>query len=618
MITPSMSTLPAEIRRAIDEDLDLIARLAPERLLPLQGRHLQLVSLSDGKPPADIPDHQLIRPATTIPSPFDQRCKWEIERQSFQIIDRGDTLWVIGGAAPGCYYGMLELLEALTGVIWAGLTEADIWFGPTLPLPTAVQRPTLAFRSRDGAAPNGDLSHDFLRWLSRNRYNNWRRNSQHWVRLPVQVREPLLRLCRERSIHLTLGDHAMAYFLPEEIYSQRPDWFGMREGKRLRRGHVTMPDVPHLNCELPIQPCFSNPDLREYLAGRMAAHMAEHPQADIFGLWPHDGVNNWCECENCLRSTPYEHMHALAMVLSEKLPPHLPIELISYSNLLNLPWKPLPRNDRIFTMLCPYLRPFRHRIFEPWDHPLETGTKYPAPDRINPVDDREYGILFERWKQTCDAAGQAIAIFEYGPPFPDETRRFDRTRYHYHPCLELRADEIRWYSRRGVSLYYLCNVHNGWPDSFHQLMHGRLMWNPDALIDQWAARYYTAMAGEKGLPLRKALCRIDEVLLREESPLLELAVLAELLDGTLNAPWAERYRLWIRYVHIARAAREAELAADYETAIRYEQRIQALLDDIAPAIENYIPPDYLRRNSILFEQRHKEKLGASQSCAYHL
>ena len=83
-------------------------------------------------------------------------------------------------------------------------------------------------------------------------------------------------------------------------------------------------------------------------------------------------------------------------------------------------------------LFCPYLRHYYHRIYDAGGpEELITGNLYPEPDRINPVDDREYGELFRRWSPVWKGCGSTLGIFEYGGNFPDETRRFDFTRYLY-------------------------------------------------------------------------------------------------------------------------------------------------------------------------------------------
>ena len=70
-----------------------------------------------------------------------------------------------------------------------------------------------------------------------------------------------------------------------------------------------------------------------------------------------------------------------------------------------------------------------------------TGVNYPGPDRINPVDEREYGRIFENWLPFWREAGIVPAVFEYNGNFPDETGRMDHQRYIHIHAQQLREDE---------------------------------------------------------------------------------------------------------------------------------------------------------------------------------
>ena len=74
----------------------------------------------------------------------------------------------------------------------------------------------------------------------------------------------------------------------------------------------------------------------------MAELLEQEPSIGFFGVWPHDGVNNWCQCDACQALSPYEHMYRLAVRLQSKVKSPAATELIAYSNMLNLPRQPLP------------------------------------------------------------------------------------------------------------------------------------------------------------------------------------------------------------------------------------------------------------------------------------
>lgn len=574
------------VRRSVREDLNSVRRRGGLRAAPPANVHLVALA-RDGVPP-EAPSHSVAVPSAGMPTAFAARCAWESQRQTFELVRDGGDVWVIGGDEAGVLYGFDELLERWCGVIWAGLRDEDLLLGPTRPLPTGPQSPRFSFRGREIGAPTERTCPEYLRWMGRNRYNMWKRNSGQWEALSAGQRHRIVGMLRARCINLSLGDHAMDLWLPAEEFQRHPEWFGLRDGVRVIRAPVAMPDCVEPVIVQPIQPCYSNEAAADYITDRIAEHMRRNPYARLFSLWPHDGVNNWCQCPECLKKTPYEQMYALALRLAEKLPAEVPVELIAYSNMLNPPRAELPHSDRTYTLFCPYLRPFYHRLYDGGGPERSLlGAHYPGPDRINPVDDREYGLLFDTWQAVWDACGSEIGVFDYAFPFSDETGRTDRSRYLYHPPMDLRRAEIEFYAGHGVLVYFLCTPYTAWPDSFHEWAVARCISGDDAPLDEMIERFYAAQGGEAGSDLRQALKAVADRLLAEKTPAQELERLDGVLAGLPRSPAVDRYRLWRDYVALGRKARDLALLGRDEQAARAEREVADYLLAHAGQLEDY-------------------------------
>lgn len=611
--------LPPPIGRSAAEDLHLVRRLARKRGTAVPELDLCVVSLEDEGAPAALPEHAVRQPAQTAPTDVRARCEWETRRQSFQFIRRGRRLWIIAGGSEGALYGVDEALECITGVIWAGLRDEEVLFGPIRPLPQGVQTPSFPYRFRDGAGPDRNDEDAYVRWLSRNRFNGRVHGSENWARLSAEERRRWIERYHARGMHIVVGYHAMRFFLPEEEFARHPDWCGMRDGKRVRQSPVTLPEAPHLDAELPIQPCYSNPQLAEYIANRMAAQVNACLEIEIFSVWPHDGVNNWCQCPKCLRKTPYEWMYLLALRVAEKTPAYVPIELIAYANLLTPPRNPLPRSERIISMLCPYLRHYSHRIYERGGPRLVMSTLYPKPDRVNPLDDRDYGKLFRQWKPVWRKSGSVPGIFEYGQiPWPDETYRTERQRFMYHPSGALRFDEASWYHRQGVRYFYLCTIFAGWPDAARMLAEGRCLWDCHGDPAELEGRYYTALAGRYGRTLHHAMREISGALDADRSPARHLTVLEHLLAVMPRSKAVRRYRLWCQYVHRAWASRGAERAGNLAGALAIERRLHAWVLRIAPRLGSVLNTGMVRCYSEVRQERLQARITGTETKGYRL
>lgn len=610
--------LDAALLSALQEDLRAVEK-APARKRPLPQSFIYIVALELGNYPIDLPKHELKVPESTPPIKFSERCDWEIQRQSFQIIREGRAIWVIAGGREGALYGFDEMLERLTGVIWAGVRDDQILFAGPRPLPTGVQSPSFPYRFRDGSGPDGATEADFHVWLSRNRFNGRVISGQSWASFSKERKAAFLATFKARAMHLVSGYHAMDHYLPPAELDKNRDWQGMRDGKRVRKASVVLPECPHLNAELPIQPCYTNPEVIRSITTRMAEQINQCPEIEIFSVWPHDGINNWCQCPTCSKQTPYEQMYRLALALTKLTPATLPIELIVYANLLTPPAAKLPKCTRIVAQICPYLRSYEHRIYEPGGPRLSMSTLYPEPDRVNPVDDRDYGKLFRTWAPIWKEAGTVPGVFDYGGLlWPDETFRSERQRFLYHPSAALRFDEAKWYRDHGVRYAYFCTNYINWPDAILQLAMARSLWNADEDVPAFLDRYYSAAADTLGRAIRLALEAIDARLMAKENPTKELAKLEKVLTWLPESPIRLRYTLWIGYVRLAWLEYEATLAENYPEALKHEQEVATYLQNSLFQLIDSANTKAIMRYSEIRQERLAQLMTSEKATEYKL
>lgn len=610
--------LDPDLLAAITADLKSVMK-APARKRPLPQSFIYIVALELGNCPADLPPHQLKVPDDSPPIKFTERCDWETQRQSFQLVREGHVIWVIGGGREGALYGFGELLECLTGVVWAGVRDDQLVFGAPRPLPTGVQAPTFPYRFRDGSGPDGATETDYHVWLSRNRFNGRVISGADWAAFSRERKDAFHATFKSRAMHFVSGYHAMDYYLPASELEAHPEWRGMRDGKRVERAHVELPECPHLSAELPIQPCYSNPEVIRAITTRMAAQVKQNPEIEIFSVWPHDGINNWCQCPACSKQTPFEQMYALAMALTKLTPATLPIELIIYANLLTPPKNKLPKCSRIVAQICPYLRTYEHRMYEAGGPRLQMSTLYPKPDRVNPVDDRDYGKLFRLWTPIWKETGAVPGVFEYGGMlWPDETFRTERQRFLYHPSAGLRFDEAKWYRDHGVRYFYYCTPYIAWPDAAHQLVMARSLWNADEDALVFLDRFYSASADSLGAAVRRALEAVDAKLAAGENPQKELARFEKIVPWLPKSPISERYMSWIGYVRLAWQEAEAARAGRLGEALEHEKTVAGYLQNTLFQLIDAANTKSIMRYSEIRQERLKQRLNNEQATDYKL
>ena len=143
-------------------------------------------------------------------------------------------------------------------------------------------------------------------WAMKSRYNTFVSVAQEQD--PAHPFYRALDAADERGMWRQTAGHNFELFFPDdpEFLREHPDWFGMRNGKR----------VPHHATGS--QFCWSNPEAQEYFADQVEAFVEQRPELDILGLYGID-VGRTCQCPKCLKSTPSDNLMKLMNVVTERL-----------------------------------------------------------------------------------------------------------------------------------------------------------------------------------------------------------------------------------------------------------------------------------------------------------
>jgi hypothetical protein len=209
---------------------------------------------------------------------------------------------VIGGDnSRGVIYGVYDVLERL-GCRWFYPAEdpADPEVVPkltTVSLPAgswAVASP-MKYRICNGSEWFFEMHSapalKQLEWAMKARYNAMGWQADTHTPLDAQYRQlaeaGLLAELAKRDMMLHGPAHSFNLLLRAEDYmTSHPDWFGLRNGKRVAQTFVGA------------QFCWSNPEARKQFAANVEAFAREAPQIQILCLVPFDG-GQACECDQC-------------------------------------------------------------------------------------------------------------------------------------------------------------------------------------------------------------------------------------------------------------------------------------------------------------------------------
>ena len=178
----------------------------------------------------------------------------------------GKRLIIAGGQPRGTLYGVYALLENHLGVRWFTPEVESVPATNRILLPTLNVRylPTLQYRE------------------------------VYWTEMMRAPKFAARHRLNGNSYALTeqLGSRAEVYFpfvhsldslIPRELYHDHPEYFPLRNGKRID-GYV--------------QRCLSNPDVIKMAIARVRQWIQEHPNATIISVSQND-TGNWCQCPQC-------------------------------------------------------------------------------------------------------------------------------------------------------------------------------------------------------------------------------------------------------------------------------------------------------------------------------
>ncbi len=272
----------------------------------------------------------------------------------------GTDLFLVGGRPRGTIYAAYHFLEDVVGVHWWNPWEETVPTKPVLKWGALNLRGTPAFRYRDIYMIYG---HDGGRFSARNRLN----------------REGDASVDSQYGGTLAYGPpyHVHTFFLyfpPKEHFDQSPDWFSLRDGKRVGDG---------------TQLCLTNPGLRRAFLARLlnyietssaAAKAAHLPPPLVFSVSQNDWANP-CQCDPCQAIAKAEESEAGPLIdfvnfmadgVKEKYP-EVFIDTLAYQYTQKAP-KNIRCRDNVIIRLCdteadmikpitaPENKPFRDHI----------------------------------------------------------------------------------------------------------------------------------------------------------------------------------------------------------------------------------------------------------------
>lgn len=392
----------------------------------------------------------IVGPGPVAQAVFPEVALDKLGPDEFVMHTKGQRLLLAGGRPRGTLYAVYRFLQEECGVRWWTPWATNVSHRATLRIPDLNVRYKPPFEYRE---PFWFAGFDPL-WKARNGANGENR------RIPAEL---------GGSITYKGFCHTFYPLVPPERYfTNHPEWYSLINGKRT-----------HDRAQL----CLSNPELRDFVVGRVKEWLREAPDAEIISVTQNDWYGA-CQCPSCkaiddVEGGPSGSMIAFVNYVAEKIEPEFPnvaVDTFAYQYTRKPP-KTLKPRPNVIVRLCSIECNFR----EPLDHPSNAA----------------FLADIEGWSRIC----QRLYIWDYTTDFAAYLLP--------HPNWFTLGPNVRLFQKYGVRGVFEQGAYQGFGGEMGELrawVLARLLWNPQqndrALINEFLDGYYGKAAAK---PIRRYL-----------------------------------------------------------------------------------------------------------------
>jgi hypothetical protein len=259
--------------------------------------------------------------------------------------------------------------------------------------------------------------------------------------------------------------------------------------------------------------CYSNPKVRDIMTDAIVRYCQENRHVDVLHFWLADGVNNHCECENCVKKRPADWYVMTLNELDEKMARvglENKIVFLLYDDLL---WAPLTErlknHHRFILMFAPITRTYGRNYVDD----LECDSEL-APFILNHL-------------ELPDGLAENLAYLRsWQEQFEGDSFIFD---YHlmwahvadpgYEFCARNLFEDMKNLDKIGLNGMVSCQVQRcAFPTSLPFNMMANALWDKECNFDEKALEYYHAAFGQDGAAVHSYLSEISRLFRMYESP----------------------------------------------------------------------------------------------------
>ena len=363
---------------------------------------------------------------------------------------------------------------------------------------------------------------------------------------------------------------------PNIYFAEHPEYFSLVNGERMALSQL----------------CLTNPEVAEVAEKTLRNWIEANPECTVFSIAQNDNYR-CCECPTCQALTEKEgspagpvihFVNKLADAIRKDYP-HVLLHTFAYKHTVPAPRHVVARDNvivRLCSFTCNYHKPFEVLAKE------------------NPhSEDAVFVNALQDWKQHANQ----IYIWDYATNFHNYLQPF----FNFHSM----AENIRYFKREGVrGVMEQGNFAYGGGaamDDLKSYIIGRLLWNPEADIDDEMQRFFLAVYGEKSAPYMAQYVDLMEKATAKDCLFIKQYPDAEWITDELVA---EADALFKRAMAAAEGAYFARVQREY-LAIRYLQLVRmelgvpnrdAMIDAFIDDVKKNGITELMERNSIAFSK----------------
>lgn len=253
----------------------------------------------------------------------------DLGEEGYAIATQGDNLFLVGGRRRGPVYAVFALLEEDLGCRWY---TQDVQVIP--------RQSTLSFQP---------VARSFVPPLSERLMMLWDAQFPEWS-------------LRNRTTGVALNDayggtiqsapgwfvHTFSSIIPREQFASHPEYFPLRNGKRVAPEEGGNPS----------QLCLTHPDVLKLSIAKVREVLKQNPKCGVISVSQNDGNGDFCQCKTCKPIEDEEgsasgplvrYVNQIAEAI-EKDYPKVKISTLAYGSTFLPPRKTKPRSNVMITL----------------------------------------------------------------------------------------------------------------------------------------------------------------------------------------------------------------------------------------------------------------------------